>query len=69
MAALLLPALLMGAGVISATGIAGHRSIDKQAMADEQQIPEEEMLSLLVRLGGGKEQGCEGYDESNQGSR
>lgn len=49
LAALLLPALV-GAGLLTGTGIAGHRSIDKVAMAEEQKIPEEEMLSLLDHL-------------------
>lgn len=69
MAALLLPSLLIGAGVISATGIASHRSIDKQAMADEQQIPEEEMLSLLdnlSRLAANAGRAIEEYDTSDE---
>ena len=69
MAALLLPSLLIGAGVISATGIASHRSIDKQAMADEQQIPEEEMLSLLdnlSRLAANAGRTIEEYDTSDE---
>ena len=69
MAALLLPSLLIGAGVISATGIASHRSIDKQAMADEQQIPEEEMLSLLdnlSRLAANAGRSIEEYDTSDE---
>ena len=68
-AALLLPTLLIGAGVISATGIAGHRSIDKQAMADEQQIPEEEILSLLdnlSRLAANAGRTIEEYDTSDE---
>ena len=69
MAALLLPSLLIGAGVISATGIASHRSIDKQAMADEQQIPEEEMLSFLdnlSRLAANAGRTIEEYDTSDE---
>ena len=70
LAALLLPALV-GAGLLTGTGIAGHRSIDKVAMADEQQIPEEEMLSLLdnlSRLAANAGRSIEEYDTSDESS-
>lgn len=67
-AALLLPALV-GAGLLTGTGIAGHRSIDKVAMAEEQKIPEEEMLSLLdhlSRLASNAGRTIEEYDTSDE---
>lgn len=68
LAALLLPALV-GAGLLTGTGIAGHRSIDKVAMAEEQKIPEEEMLSLLdhlSRLAANAGRTIEEYDTSDE---
>ena len=68
LAALLLPALI-GAGLLTGTGIAGHRSIDKVAMAEEQKIPEEEMLSLLdhlSRLAANAGRTIEEYDTSDE---
>ena len=68
LAALLLPALV-GAGLLTGTGIAGHRSIDKVAMAEEQKIPEEEMLSLLdhlSRLAANASRTIEEYDTSDE---
>lgn len=67
-AALLLPALV-GAGLLTETVIAGHRSIDKVAMAEEQKIPEEEMLSLLdnlSRLAANAGRSIEEYDTSDE---